>query len=106
MPVAAPAPQQDRHQLPNHNAKEGAMGELCEKMRADLKIGGFSPATTKIYLLSARQFAGFQMQSPAELGQDAVRDFVLRLAARPVSRGTTPQLRSRVGARGPRFSVL
>ena len=29
------------------------MGELCEKMRADLKIGYFSPSTTKIYLLVA-----------------------------------------------------
>ena len=69
------------------------MGELCEKMRADLRIGGFSPSTTKIYLLYARQFAQFHMRSPAELGRDAVREFMLHLAERPVSRGTMRQVR-------------
>ncbi len=32
------------------------MGELHEKMSADLKIGGYSPSTQKIYLLYAKQF--------------------------------------------------
>jgi hypothetical protein len=49
------------------------MGELCEKMRADLKIGGFSPSTSKIYLLYARQFAAFHMRSPAVMGRDGLR---------------------------------
>lgn len=70
------------------------MGDLCERMRADLKIGGFSPSTTKIYLLYARQFAKFHMRSPAELGRDGVREFMLHLAQRPVARGTMRQVRA------------
>lgn len=70
------------------------MGDLCEKMTADLKIGGFSPSTTKIYLLYARQFARFHMRPPAELGREEVREFLLHLAERPVSRGTMRQARS------------
>jgi len=27
------------------------MGELCERMRGDLEIVGFSPSTSKIYLM-------------------------------------------------------
>jgi integrase/recombinase XerD len=70
------------------------MGELCEKMSADLRIGGFSPCTTKIYLLYARQFARFHMRSPTELGRDEIREFMVHLAERPVSRGTMRQVRA------------
>ena len=70
------------------------MGALCDKMTADLKIGGFSPSTAKIYLLYARQFARFHMRSPAELGRDEIREFLLHLAERPVSRGTMRQVRA------------
>lgn len=70
------------------------MGELCDKMSADLKIGGFSPRTARIYLLYARQLARFHMRSPAELGRDEIREFLLHLAERPVSRGTMRQVRA------------
>jgi hypothetical protein len=46
------------------------MGELCERMRGDLKIAGFSPSTSKIYLMYARHFARFHMRNAAELGRD------------------------------------
>ena len=46
------------------------MGELCERMRGDLKIAGFSPSTSKICLMYARHFARFHMRSPAQLGRD------------------------------------
>jgi hypothetical protein len=56
------------------------MGELCERMRGDLEIAGFSPSTSKIYLMYARHFARFHMRDPAELGRDDVREFLLHLA--------------------------
>jgi hypothetical protein len=46
------------------------MSELCERKRGDLKIAGFSPSTSKIYLMYARHFARFHMRDPAELGRD------------------------------------
>ncbi len=70
------------------------MGDLCNKMRADLTIGGYSPSTTTIYLMYARQFARFHMRSPAELGRDEVREFMLHLAERPVSPDTMRQVRA------------
>jgi len=69
------------------------MGELCERMRGDLKIAGFSPSTSKIYLMYARHFARFHMRDPAELGRDDVREFLLHLAERKVSPCTMRQVR-------------
>ncbi len=70
------------------------MGELCDKMSADLTIGGYSPRTAKIYLMYARQFARFHMRSPAELGREEVREFMFHLAERPVSPNTMRQVRA------------
>lgn len=70
------------------------MGELSERMAVDLKIAGHSASTAKVYLLYARQFARFHMRSPAELGRDDVRAFLLHLAERPVSPNTMRQVRA------------
>ncbi|MBZ0150148.1 MAG: site-specific integrase [Planctomycetes bacterium] len=70
------------------------MGELRERMAADLKIAGHSPSTAKVYLLYARQFARFHMRSPAEMGRDEIREFLLHLAERPVSADTMRQVRA------------
>jgi integrase/recombinase XerD len=70
------------------------MGELRERMHADLRIAGYSPITTKIYLLYARQFARFHMRSPEEAGLPEIRAFLLHLAERPVSPGTMRQVRA------------
>jgi site-specific recombinase XerD len=70
------------------------MGELCERMRGDLKIAGFSPSTSKIYLMYARHFARFHMRDPAELGRDDVREFLLHLAERKVSPCAMRQVRA------------
>ncbi len=71
------------------------MGELHEKMSADLKIGGYSPSTQKIYLLYAKQFAKYFMRSPREMGVDEIREFMLHLAKeRRVSRETMRQVRA------------
>ena len=70
------------------------MGELCEKMRGDLKIAGHSPSTSKIYLMYARHFAQYHMRDPAELGREEVREFLLHLAERSVSPCTMRQVRA------------
>lgn len=70
------------------------MGELHDRMLADLKIGGYSPSTTKIYLAYARAFARFHMRSPAEMGRDEVREYLLHMAERPVSPMTMRQVRA------------
>jgi len=71
------------------------MGQLHDRMKADLKIGGYSPITQKIYLLYARQFAAHFMRSPAEMGADEVRQFLLHLLEeRKASRETLRQVRS------------
>jgi integrase/recombinase XerD len=70
------------------------MGELSERMAADLKIAGHSQSTARAYLLYARQFARFHMRSPAEMGRDEVREFLLHLAERPVAPNTIRQARA------------
>lgn len=71
------------------------MGQLREKMEADLKIGGYSPNTQRIYLRHARSFAAYFMRSPAELGADQVREFLLHLVQdQGASRETIGQVRA------------
>ena len=71
------------------------MGQLRDQMEADLKIGGYSPSTQKIYLLYARHFAAHFMRSPADLGADDVRLFLLHLVQdKQASRETIRQVRS------------
>ena len=71
------------------------MGQLREKMQADLNIGGYSRSTQKLYLLYAQQFAAHFRRSPADMGADDVRRFLLHLVEeRRVSRGALRQARS------------
>jgi site-specific recombinase XerD len=71
------------------------MGQLHDRMEADLKLAGYSPSTRKIYLLYARRFAIHYMRSPEEMGADQVRQFMLHLVEkRRVSRDTLRQVRA------------
>jgi hypothetical protein len=70
------------------------MGELCERMRGDLEIAGFSPSTSRIYLMCARHFARCHMRNAAELGRYDVREFLLHLAERKVSPCAMRQVRA------------
>ncbi len=71
------------------------MGQLRDRMEADLKIAGYSALTQKTYLFWARKFAAYFMRSPAELGADEVRQFLLYLIEeRKVSSQTIRQVRS------------
>ncbi len=80
--------------FPSPTPTEGDMGELCERMRGDLEIAGFSPSTSRIYLMCARHFARCHMRNAAELGRDDVREFLLHLAERKESSCTMRQVRA------------
>ncbi|MBL8841998.1 MAG: site-specific integrase [Planctomycetes bacterium] len=71
------------------------MGALRDRMEMDLKIGGYSPATRKIYLLYARNFVAFHRRSPEQMGGDEIRQFLVHLIdERGASRETILQARA------------
>ena len=53
------------------------MGQLRDRMETDLKLGGYSPSTQNIYLLYARRFAEHFKCSPAQMGEEQIRQFLL-----------------------------
>jgi len=55
------------------------MGQLHDRMEKDLILRNLSPATRRNYLLYCRKFARFYRRSPAELGEQEVRKFLLHL---------------------------
>jgi site-specific recombinase XerD len=55
------------------------MGKLRDRMQEDLKLKRLSQQTSKIYLLYCRKFAAHYMQSPAELGEAEIREYLLHL---------------------------
>jgi integrase/recombinase XerD len=56
------------------------MGKLRDKMLQDLELGCLAPKTRKEYLRCARWFVAYHSRPPQELGENAVRDFLLYLA--------------------------
>lgn len=71
------------------------MGQLRDKMTADLKIGGYTPSTRKSYLYHAGKFAAHFTRSPTEMGADEIRQYLLYLVEeRTVSRSSLRQTRS------------
>ena len=65
------------------------MGQLRDRMETDLKLGGYSPSTRKIYLLYARLFAKHHMRSPAEMGEAEIRRYLLYMVEeKQISRET------------------
>ena len=71
------------------------MGQLRDRMDADLRLGGYSASTRRIYLCYARLFAKHFMRSPAEMGEAEVRCFLLhQIEERQVSRQTVRQVRA------------
>ena len=53
------------------------MGQLQDRMAEDLVLRNLSPATRRNYLLYCRKFVAFYWRSPAELGEDDIRRFLL-----------------------------
>jgi integrase/recombinase XerD len=63
------------------------MGELRDKMIGVLRLANYSDSTTRIYLGCAADFAAFHWRSPADLGQEDVRQFLNYLS---MERGAGP----------------
>jgi len=64
-------------------------------MEADLRLGGYSPSTEKIYLLYARRFAKYHMRSPSEMGEEEIRQYLLHMVQeKQCSRETYRQIRA------------
>lgn len=55
------------------------MGELRNRMEADLRLQNFRPGTQVQYLRCARKLAEHFMRSPEELGKEDVRGYLLYL---------------------------
>jgi len=73
------------------------MGQLRDKMEADLKLGRYSEATQRIYLYYAKKYAAHFHRSPEEMGEDEVREFLLYLVTeQKISRNTFKQARAAV----------
>ena len=71
------------------------MGQLRERMEADLRLAGYSPSTRKIYLGYARLFAKHHMRSPAEMGEEEIRQYLLHMVEeKKISRQTYRQIRA------------
>ena len=71
------------------------MGQLRDRMEADLKLGGYSSGTRRVYLLHAAAFARHFMRSPDEMGETEVRTYLLHLIEhRQLSQQTVRQARA------------
>ena len=71
------------------------MGQLRDRMEADLRLAGYSPSTRKIYLLYGKLFAKYHMRSPAEMGEDQIRQYLLHMVEeKKISRETYRQIRA------------
>jgi len=68
------------------------MGELRDRMQRDLKLGGYSPETTRVYVHYAKDFAKYFNRSPNDLGTEEIRAYLLHLlTVRKLSHATYRQ---------------
>ena len=56
------------------------MGKLRQRMEQDMQVRGFSPHTQQCYLGRAKEFVGYFMRPPNELGLDEIHRYQLHLA--------------------------
>src|SRR5260370_1726001 len=68
------------------------MGKLRDRMEQDLRLGGYRPATQRIYLLYAREFARYYMRSPVEMGEEEIRAYLMHRIERQCSHETYRQV--------------
>ena len=61
-----------------------AIIKLRDRMLQDLELAGYAPGTIQIYLDCIRAFAKFHKRPPAELDQDAVREWLHHLRQRKI----------------------
>jgi site-specific recombinase XerD len=55
------------------------MGELKDRMEADLRLQNLRPTTQKAYLRYAYDYTKYHMKSPTEMGEEEVREYLLHL---------------------------
>jgi len=55
------------------------MGQIAQKMKADLELHGFAATTQKEYLQRARNFVAHYGRTPTKLGEPEIREFLLHL---------------------------
>jgi hypothetical protein len=71
------------------------MGQLRDRMDADLRLAGYSDSTRKTYLERAKAFATHYMCSPRDLGETEIRDYLLHMVeTKHISRSTYSQIRA------------
>jgi site-specific recombinase XerD len=64
-------------------------------MGTDLRLAGYSPSIRKVYLGYARLFAKHHMRSPAEIGEEQIRQYLLHVVEdKKISRETYRQIRA------------
>ena len=65
------------------------MGKLRDQMLADLQLCGAKPRTQETYLREAENLAKYFNRSPAELGENELKEYLLYLIKeRHLSEGT------------------
>jgi hypothetical protein len=65
------------------------MGKLRDQMLVDLRLSGAKPRTQKIYLREVENLAKYFNRSPAELGEDELKEYMLYpMKERHLSQGT------------------
>ena len=65
------------------------MGKLRDQMLVDLQLCGAKPRTQETYLREAKNLAKYFNRSPAELGENELKEYLLYLIKeRPISEGT------------------
>src|SRR5262249_10227331 len=67
------------HLAPVRGRPGGHMGQLREKMKADLRLRRYKAGTIGNYLLCAKKFAAYHGRSPAEMGEPEIREYLLHL---------------------------
>ncbi|MGH2760752.1 MAG: tyrosine-type recombinase/integrase [Actinomycetota bacterium] len=71
------------------------MGQLRDRMDADLRLAGYSPKTRKTYLERAKAFAAHHMRSPEEMGETEIRNYLLYMVeVKQISRSSYTQIRA------------
>ncbi|MEW6668404.1 MAG: site-specific integrase [Thermodesulfobacteriota bacterium] len=55
------------------------MGELRDQMEKDMRLRGLSPRTISTYLACMKNVAAYFRRSPAELGDEEIRDYLYHL---------------------------
>jgi len=68
------------------------MTKLRQRMEEELRLKGYSQATTKAYIGAVRNFAMFHGRSPEQLGAEEVRSYLLHMIdVKKLSRSTLVQ---------------